>query len=76
MMPRRVEAYAKVLGGFPLIVQGVVDRPEAGWAAEAEVTGLRLISTGKPLPHGIEKRMTSKDWEACADALLEECGNY
>lgn len=53
-MPRRVEAEAKVLGGFPLIVQGVVYPPESGWADEAEVTGLRLISTGKPLPHGIE----------------------
>jgi hypothetical protein len=73
-MPRRVEAEAKVLGGFPLIVQGVVYPPEAGWAAEAEVMALRLISTGKPLPRGIERRMTSKDWEACLDALLEECG--
>jgi len=72
-MPRTIETEAKIKGGLPVIVEGIVWPAEAGWAPQAEVREIYWHS-GHKLTRKAYDSLSNKDWETCADALIEESG--
>ena len=71
-MSRELETQHHILGGYlPVIVVGRIHpaEPDVGCGETAEIDDI-LFLNGKPIPTRMWQRITSKELDACQDALL------
>ena len=76
-MSREVEAEARIRGGLPVMVYGIVYGAEAdvGCDESAEITDICWLS-GKLIPDHMWKALSRDDLAACEDALLGDIGGF